>query len=210
MLRFAMVATLLAFGGFLTGCCSGPCGPCGGGGCGVGGYADCGSDCGGCGADWAHREPILGNGPIAGLRRAKKRLACGSGCGEVYWDEWASTPPYCADPCDDCGNYFGSQNRCRPCRRLIGRGMLREIYGKRFCEGCGEHFASCGCDGGYGYGEPAHSGGCDNGCCGGHAQHKTFTRSKDYQLAGRSDSAPPAPPKRVVRQQTSNGQSPRR
>lgn len=32
---------------------------------------------------------------------------CNSGCGEVYWNEWDSDPPYCCDPCNRCGNFTG-------------------------------------------------------------------------------------------------------
>jgi hypothetical protein len=36
-------------------------------------------------------------------------LTCGSGCGELYWDEWLSDPPDACDPCDNCGNWIGPQ-----------------------------------------------------------------------------------------------------
>lgn len=44
--------------------------------------------------------------------RLFRPLACGSGCcGEVYWGEWISDPPDCADPCDNCGTYVGPRSR---------------------------------------------------------------------------------------------------
>ncbi len=44
------------------------------------------------------------------------RAVCGGGCGEIYWDEWASDPPYCCDPCDPCArwNGGGSCGMCCP------------------------------------------------------------------------------------------------
>ena len=32
---------------------------------------------------------------------------CGSQCGELFWNEWFSIPPYCCDPCDECGGFAG-------------------------------------------------------------------------------------------------------
>ena len=32
---------------------------------------------------------------------------CGSQCGELFWHEWFSIPPYCCDPCDQCGDFDG-------------------------------------------------------------------------------------------------------
>jgi hypothetical protein len=48
--------------------------------------------------------------PMAMLKR---KLTCGNGCGEVYWDEWVSDRPDRCDPCDECsGSYVGE--RCCP------------------------------------------------------------------------------------------------
>lgn len=74
-------------------------------------------------------------GAYAGLplaARLKQRLACGDGCGEVYFGEWISTPPT-PDPCDYDGNYTGVGNdmtmhsHAQPVRSL-----LRKIAGIRF------------------------------------------------------------------------------
>ena len=31
----------------------------------------------------------------------------GWGCGETYWGDYASDPPRCDEPCDQCGNWVG-------------------------------------------------------------------------------------------------------
>ncbi len=54
------------------------------------------------------------------------RLACGSGCGDVYWGEWVFNPPECGGPCDD-GCWAGSG--CDGCYAGYGAG-----YGA----GCGQ------------------------------------------------------------------------
>jgi hypothetical protein len=93
-----------------------PCDACGGGGC-----HECRMPC--------FKRP-----------RFPKKF-CGSGCGEIYWDEWHSDPPSC-DPCDDCGNWIGHQGLSwRRCgwRSLFG---CRDYWSD--CEpgcGCGHHHA---------------------------------------------------------------------
>jgi hypothetical protein len=110
-------------------CCTQPhmcgdvavCDSCDGGGCG-----SCGCAVGCCPGR-----------PLAGcLTRA---LTCGSGCGDVYWDEWINDPPACCDPCDDYGNWTGNAY-CPPrCRPLSGLGHL---WGYRYAPaGCDE---ACG------------------------------------------------------------------
>jgi hypothetical protein len=123
------------------GCCN-DCGPCPGESCG----AYCGS--GGCG--------ILGHGGLFPWLRGA--WSCGRGCGEMYCDEWASDPPACCDPCDQChGVFTGQQGNCclGPCQRLLAAlhgysycaapncGPWRPIFGH-----CGNHCqAACGCGG---------------------------------------------------------------
>jgi len=80
----------------------------------------------------------------------KYMLTCGSGCGEIYYNEWISDPPDCCDPCDDCGNW------CQGCgthrRRLVIDGVRDLIAGLRTvsclatCDGtdCGSGCRGCG------------------------------------------------------------------
>ena len=127
------------------GCC-GPrgCGP----GCGI---SAC-NDCDGIG----YGEKVIPQCPFDRLRNGS--LFCGSGCGEVYLDEWISTPPDSCDPC--AGDQFvGGATPCRPFCWQRGA-ILRTLYGGRFLYG-GRYSnsyraaASCG-------------GGCGGGCgCGG-------------------------------------------
>jgi hypothetical protein len=44
-------------------------------------------------------------------------LACGYGCGPLYWDEWFSDPPLCHDPCGcgDCGTACNAGGGCDSC-----------------------------------------------------------------------------------------------
>ena len=62
----------------------------------------CGS-CDGC-------LPVFGN--------LRKTLACGSGCGEIYYGEWMSNPPNTCNECDARGHAFGAPSRipwlCNP------------------------------------------------------------------------------------------------
>jgi len=88
-------------------------------------------------------------------------LFCGSGCGEVYVDEWVSNPPKCCDPCEGA-DWIGPNSNCHSaCRascwqpgdlmRRLGLGLL----GGRNCTG-DQSSADCGC-----------GGGCSDGGCGG-------------------------------------------
>jgi len=127
-----------------SGCCApmGPIGP----GCAV---PSC-SDCSGCGSSTQY----IANGPLDALRNARRKMVCGSGCGEAYVGEWISTPPDAMDPC--CGDQFiGGANKCQPFCWQPGnlRGLLRGIYGERMCSGdasstpcpCGTNFCDGGC-----------------------------------------------------------------
>lgn len=109
----------------MSGCCApmGPIGP----GCAVPGCNDC-SGASAC-------TPIA-TGPLDALRNARRRMVCGSGCGESYVGEWISTPPDAVDPC--CGDQFvGGATKCRPfCFQPGSLGMLLTgMYGQRVCSG---------------------------------------------------------------------------
>jgi hypothetical protein len=130
------------------GCCQDGCGaPCGCGdccepACGCGG---CGEPCGGCSsgcASWCGsgtaccpRKCCLKNyGFCCCCGNLLNALCCGrSGCGcngEMYWSEWHNDPPYCHDPCNNCGEWVGPG--CGSCGGCNG--------------GCN---GASGCDGGY-------------------------------------------------------------
>ncbi len=167
-----------------SGCCvTHPCGsmaslPCDG---------DCGATCdsggcdSGCGptfpASCGTHAPCHGLSGLA-LPLLSTKLACGSGCGGVYWNEWISDPPDCCDPCNDCGQWTGhcggnswsGQTGCGPGHVIHGawRGVthvtgsvLRTvIYGyPGACGGCGS-CSSCMSAG------PAMGGDCVGGACG--------------------------------------------
>ena len=93
-----------------------------------GGEGSCDSACG----------PQRSRGLIGCLR---KLLTCGSGCGELYVDEWLNDPPDCCDPCDNCGNWIGPHGSCHGGPRPLHRGNL---WGQRFAESCCEQ---CGMTG---------------------------------------------------------------
>lgn len=95
------------------------------------GCDSCGGTCqSGCGNEEVYPGTcgtcVPGNcGGLSGLMLPllSTRLACGSGCGGVYWNEWVSDPPVCCDPCNDCGCWVGP--RCGDCGECGG------------CGGCG-------------------------------------------------------------------------
>jgi hypothetical protein len=129
VLGFLLAVTVAAAGG----CCT--MGPATCGGCG-----DCGgmkgAACTSCGPAACGQPHLLG-----GL------FGCGTGCGQVYYDEWASDPPAACDPCDHHGNWLGSTYYGGACHDggcghygglLSG---LHHLWGYRFGnDGC----ASCG------------------------------------------------------------------
>ena len=133
------------------GCCGPRCG----------GVTSC-NDCDGIG----YGEKVIPQRPFDRLRNGS--LFCGSGCGEVYVDEWLSNPPECCDPCDGA-DFIGANSNCHSsCRaacwqpgdllRRMGSGLL----GGRYCTG-DQSSADCGCGGG------CDDGGCSDGSCGGSA-----------------------------------------
>lgn len=145
-----------------SGCCApmGPIGP----GCAV---PSC-SDCSGCGATTQY----IANGPLDALRNARRKMVCGSGCGEAYVGEWISTPPDAMDPC--CGDQFvGGATKCRPFCWQPGN-LFRGMYGQRVCSGdasstpCpgSSNFCDRGCRGRI-LGGRCCGGSCNGGSCGG-------------------------------------------
>ncbi len=127
--------------------CQSGCGDCCEPACGC---ASCGEPCCGCGsgcATWGGsgtaccpRKCCLKN---CGFCHALWEIVdvchcccpCGGCNGEVYWSEWHNDPPYCHDPCNNCGQWVGPS-----------------------CGGCGCNGGSCngGCTNG--------ACGCDGGC----------------------------------------------
>ena len=117
------------------GCCGPRCG-----------VSSC-NDCDGIG----YGEKTIPLRPFQRLRDGS--LFCGSGCGEVYVDEWVSNPPECCDPCQGA-DWIGPNSNCHNgCRsacwqpgdlvRRLGLGLL----GGRNCTG-NQSSADCGCGGG--------------------------------------------------------------
>ena len=158
MIRLSLIVTCLAISLMSIGCCA---------------PMAC-NDC-----DGTIGRGCMTGGPLDGLRRMKRNMTCGSGCGEVYVGEWRSTPPDCQDPC--CGDqWVGGAVRARPfCGNLLScwqpGALARALYGDRFCGGA-ESSASCGCEsgfcdggcgaGGYVDGEIISGGGSSSGSCG--------------------------------------------
>lgn len=71
-------------------------------------------------------------GAVGGLGPwLRRQLTAGHGCSEIYWGEWISDPPDCADPCDLChGQWTGPGGICRlgPAQRI-----LAGLHGYRYC-----------------------------------------------------------------------------
>lgn len=160
-----------------SGCCApmGPIGP---------GCTDFGcNDCSGCSSSTQY----IANGPLDALRNARRRMVCGSGCGEAYVGEWISTPPDATDPC--CGDQFvGGATKCRPFCFQPGN-LIRGMYGQRMCSGdasstpcdCGVNFCDGGC--GMGASSPVVSGrmisapaGCSTCTANARPAHQTTTQ----------------------------------
>ena len=188
--RNRLMPLFAAIGVCLVALTSGCCGL--GGGCGVGGYgggpvidAGCGGACGAaaCGGPGVCHD-------CRGLKNLlypliSPRLACGAGCGQVYWNEWASDPPDCCDPCGPSGCYVGAQTVCTgpplivSAIHCVGRGvsdLLGAILGGIGCGPC--ELLTCGgcgsCGGGAiidagcgGCAGGCDTGGCSGGCAGG-------------------------------------------
>jgi hypothetical protein len=188
------VLAVLAMAVLLSGCCCmdgicgyGGCKACGEfsdiawqGGCGGGGTCcgDCGGTCGGCcegspACGWGPDYPAIAagwypcHGPILGLfaslRDAFASGGCG-GCGCQYYDEWASDPPLCRDPCpgaygdcscgESCGGSCGA-SCAGNCGGSYGSGQMEWSPGPAMMEG--------------GYTSPPHGGDCN--CGGGQVRH---------------------------------------
>ncbi len=189
--RSIRVALLAAWMGLLTlgvggGCgyhrafCTTSCGSCDGGGlvAAHGGCVDgaCSGDVypGTCGS-----KSLGPSGGLSGicLPLLSTRLACGSGCGDIYWNEWICDPPECCDPCSDGGCWVGPTPCAHPGGVIRGTlGLVKGavvrvvhlgLYGYRpgcygacetACDGCGtDSCMQCtdcgdcgvtGCDGG--------------------------------------------------------------
>lgn len=115
------------------------------------GCGDCSDPCGGCGP-----RPIPRN-LCDDMCQVRRSVVCGGGCGEVYYGEWTSTPPDCADPCDPCsGDWVGGcDDKCWPCVRL--HSLFSCLVGKRLhcddsrdvfdiCSICNREPCATGCD----------------------------------------------------------------
>ena len=101
-------------------------------------------ECGLCGGD------CEGHTPCSYL---KHRLTCASGCGEIYWGDWLSDPPARCDPCDNYGNWVGSQCCELNCWQKLASWKFGGSAGKGGgCKGCDSCQASS--KGGKGKGAP--------------------------------------------------------
>lgn len=110
----------------------------------------CGSiSCNDCDGIGYGQQPIPQR-PLAALRNGS--LFCGSGCGEVYVDEWLSTPPDCCDPCSGA-DWVGESSSCGGSACVAScwqpgdllRRFCTGLLGGRNCTGT-ESSADCGCD----------------------------------------------------------------
>jgi hypothetical protein len=167
MFKWALPAILVALVS-ASGCCCGgpnaPCGPCGPFGRGLickPGYGidcrargcgpTCGPSCGpSCGPDAPCCKPSLTCSPCGGGLKywLNGRCYCGPSCCERYWGEWISDPPYCCDPCNQCGHFVGP--------KCCGPGPLMRLWSAITCP----HGSCCGGPG-IGYGACR---GCATGC----------------------------------------------
>ena len=155
LLLAATVAVGCAVAG--SGCCGmypyGICGMgCGDAGCGMGRCSPqqpgcdsgVGSACdGGCGVDGSGGVcDTCGLGECADATihgflwharlAIRNLLTCGSGCGDLYIDEWHSDPPDLHDPCIDC-----AQTSTAPCGCGNYQSVPLRFWGRRFHEpGC--------------------------------------------------------------------------
>ena len=116
------VLLLIVVGSVVSTGCLAPHRFCGDGpGCGI---ADC-NHCDDCG------PPPIPCTPWEHWRQSCGFLTCGSGCGDVYYDEWYSHPPDCQDPCDSCNQWVGGDGcKCLPLSRFDG--IFAGLRGQRF------------------------------------------------------------------------------
>ena len=134
-LRLASLLISVTAALMFSGCCCMP--PAGG--CFNGFQTGCETDCNEC------DTPGYGipRGPLETLHRWRSNLVCGSGCGEIYQGEWRGTPSY---GIDSCGDQWRASYPCLPGCWYPGL-LLGNLYGKRFCGGCGESCNAWGCGG---------------------------------------------------------------
>jgi hypothetical protein len=160
----------------------------------------CGEACGGtCGATCGQFPASCGTfarggcGGLSGLMLPllSTNLACGSGCGDMYWGEWIYDPPACCDSCNEDGCWAGSSCDSSydawgyPCGCGLLAGPVAVIRGTYLgvsnlvactlgtvCQGYRTSYgypAACGCSECTGVAGPACGecgmSGCDGGCC---------------------------------------------
>lgn len=115
------------------------------------------------------------NGPFGTVR---KTLACGSGCGEIYYGDWLSNPPNTCNECDAVGVARGVNARipwlCNPFAfwgyqyRPNGSGYGNPLRGQLWGYGqYGAHWNTAGCGGvgcSSGCNDCGSGGGCTGGC----------------------------------------------
>ncbi len=159
LIRYSLMLSFVSLVALMTGCCCGP---------GAGGCGPCPGNCNDCDDAGFGRIPVA-CGPLGTLANVKRSIVCGGGCGEAYYGEWTSSPPDACDPC--CGSDFGGG--ARPCVPFCWRpgllfGCVGGLYGKRFCDGCGNAASQCGCDFSSSCGDSScGDGSCGDGSCGG-------------------------------------------
>ena len=144
---------------------SGCCGPMG---CGPGCNLESCYDCDGA----SMAESGYGYHPFESLIGLRKKIVCGSGCGETYYGEWMSTPPDCEDPCHG-DQFVGGAVTARPfcwAPGTIWGAIVPNLYGGRMCESCGESYVACDCGDAGCAQESAAGGGC--GCASCDASHQ--------------------------------------
>lgn len=144
------------------------------------GAATCDGSCGACDTCDGNVGSCDSCGP-SGPCRLRDVIGCNSGCGRMYWGEWAYDPPDACDPCDDCGNWAGPQN-CPP------RGiwcLLGFLQGHRSCASCGtvgcescETSATSGC-------------GCGDGAVSETPSEEIWSDSSEFLLEPSSEPAEP-------------------
>jgi hypothetical protein len=112
---------------------------------------------------------------------AKHNLTCGSGCGEVYWDEHINEPPVC-DPCGCDNEWVGECGHCKP-----WYAKLRDLWGYPYAA------AHCANSGGFGpctdCGHNSYGGQCSNCGHGIHAAKRQFSvpYAESYGVDGESN-----------------------